>query len=329
MRFFAHILAVAVATHTLLAAAPLFDHVVAKGKNLEVKASEVEENFISYKANRLATGERTPNSPEEIKAAEKEILNHLIATKLLGARATEADRTNAVAFADKFIAEKKSRALSEAAFNRQIRATGLSPEEFQKQVLEQATVRQVVDRELRGKQTVTDTEIEKFYKENQKLFQEPERWKVQHIHLGFRDRLTLNELPKEALEGRKVKMDELLKRARAGEDFAKLVKENSEDSLSRDEGGEYTFSKGQMPPEFEAAAMSLKPGQISDVVTTRYGWHIIKFIEGVPAKTQDLAAAKEKIKDSLLQQATQKALPDFIKKLREEAAVEIVDPSLK
>ena len=182
---------------------------------------------------------------------------------------------------------------------------------------------------MRAKQTVTDAEIEKFYNENQKLFAEPERWKIQHVHLGFKDRLTLQDLPKEALEAKKTRMDALLKRARAGEDFGEIVKENSEDSLTRDIGGEYAFAKGQMPAEFEAAALSLKPGQISDVVTTRFGWHIIKFIEHVPPKTQDLAAAREKIKDSLLRQATQKALPDYLKKLREEAGLQIIADSKK
>jgi parvulin-like peptidyl-prolyl isomerase len=119
-------------------------------------------------------------------------------------------------------------------------------------------------------------------------------------------------------------MDDMLKRARAGEDFAKIVKENSEDTLTRDKGGEYAFAKGQMPAEFEAAAIALKPGEISDVITTRFGWHIIKFIENIPAKTQDLASVKEKIKDTLLQQATQKALPDYIKQLREEADIQII-----
>jgi hypothetical protein len=328
MRFSTFIATLALAT-TTLCAAPLFDRVVAKGKNIEIKLSEVEENYIAYKANKLAAGERVPSNPEEVKATEKEVLDHLIATKVLAARATDADKTNALAFGEKFIAEKKARALSESAFNRQIRASGLSPEQFREQVMEQAVVRQVIDRELRAKQTITNEEIEKYYKENTKLFQAPERWKIQHIHLGFRDRLTLNELSEEAQAAKKKKMDDLLKRARAGEDFAKLVKENSEDSLTRDQGGEYAFAKGQMPPEFESAATTLKPGQISEVVTTRFGWHIIKFIENVPPKMEELAAVKEKIKETLLQQATQKALPDFLKKLREEAGIEIIDPALK
>ena len=328
MRLFIQLFALALASLSLCGA-PLFDRVVAKGKNIEIKLSQIEENYISYKANKAATGERVPSSPADVKAAEKEVLDHLIATKLISLRATETDKTNALAFSENFITEKKARALSESAFTRQLQVAGLTPEEFRQEVLEQAVVREVINRELRGKQTISDAEIETYYKENPKFFQEPQRWKVQHIHLGFRDRLTLRELPEEALAAKRQKMDELVKRARAGEDFAKLVKENSEDSLTRDSGGEYIFLKGQMPPEFEAAAISMKAGQISEVVTTRFGWHLIKFIENMPAKSQTLDEAKDKIKDVLLQQATQKALPDYLKKLREEAAIEIVDAAYK
>lgn len=307
-------------------AEPLFgDRIVAKGKGIEIKASQVEEGYISFKANKTAAGERVPESAEATKKIEEEILSHLIGTKLVLLRAMPVDRSNAVMVAEKFIEEKRSRAISDAAFTRQLRAVGLNPEQFREQIVEQATVKAVVDRELKSKQTVTEEQIEKFYKENPRFFQEPEKWKVQHVHLSFRDRLTLKEYSADKLAEKKKQMEELLQRAKAGEDFSKIVKENTEDTLTRDEGGFYTITRGQMPPEFEAATTSLKPGQISDIVTTRFGWHIIKLIENIPSKTLDLASSKGKIRDALLQETTQKALPDWIKTLREEAGVQIFE----
>lgn len=80
-------------------------------------------------------------------------------------------------------------------------------------------------------------------------------------------------------EARK-KSQELLERARKGEDFAKLAKENSDDQGSKDKGGEYDFfGHGKMVPEFEKAAFALKPGEISDPVETQFGYHIIKLEE--------------------------------------------------
>jgi parvulin-like peptidyl-prolyl isomerase len=327
MRFCQIIIALALVSETLLAA-PLFgDRVLAKGKGFEIKSSQVEESYIAFKANKVAAGERVAEA--DTKEIEEQILDKLINTKVILGHATEPDRTNAAATTEKFIEEKRSHALSEAAFNRQIRAVGLSPEQFRDQILEQATVKAVIDRELRARQKITDEDIKKYYDEHPDLFKEPEKWTVQHIHLAFRDRLTLQELSPEALEVKRQKMDALLKRAKSGEDFTKLVKENTEDMLTRDDAGQYTFSKGQMPVEFEAAAKTLKPGQISDIVTTRYGWHIIKLLDNIPPKTQTLAEAKDKIKEALLQEATQKALPDFIKELRKEAGIEILADAKK
>jgi parvulin-like peptidyl-prolyl isomerase len=120
-----------------------------------------------------------------------------------------------------------------------------------------------------------------------------------------------------------------LKRARAGEDFAKLAKEYSEDPGSKDKGGEYKFPKGQMVAEFEAAAFSLNTNQISDIITTRFGFHIIKLLEKLPAKKVEFAKAEPDIKDGLTQQALQKQFPDYLAKLKKEAGVEILDEKLK
>jgi parvulin-like peptidyl-prolyl isomerase len=124
-------------------------------------------------------------------------------------------------------------------------------------------------------------------------------------------------------------MEGILKRARDGEDFAKLAKENSEDPGSKDKGGEYTFPRGQMVPEFEAAAFSLKTNQVSDIVTTQFGYHIIKLSEKIPAKKVEFEKVSTEITDYLKQQQTQKQLPDYISKLKKESGLEILDEKLK
>lgn len=325
MRFTLQIIALAVAVQTGFgAAATIFgDRVLAKGKDFEIKASQVEETFIAYKAARAGAGQPAPQGAVEIAKVEGEILDQLIASKLILARANEADRTNAVVEATKLIEEKKSKAPSEGAFRRQLAIAGLTMEQFANEVRDQAIAKAVIDRELRSKQTVTDEEIEKVYKENLKRFEEPEKWKVAHVYLGNRDRAT-HELISEAEKKVKIeRMNDILRKARRGDDFVMLVKENSEHLSSKETNGESTFSRGQMPPEFESAGTTLKPGQISEVVQSGIGWHIIKFIEHIPAKTAEFSEVKDRIRDTLLRDATQKALPDWVKDLRKEAGVEI------
>ena len=84
-----------------------------------------------------------------------------------------------------------------------------------------------------------------------------------------------------------------------------------------------------MLPEFEAAAFSLNTNQVSDIVTTRFGYHIIKLSEKIPARKFEYAKAANDIKEGLTQQALQKQFPDYVAKLKAEANVEILDEKLK
>ncbi|MBC7958391.1 MAG: peptidylprolyl isomerase, partial [Vallitaleaceae bacterium] len=98
-------------------------------------------------------------------------------------------------------------------------------------------------------------------------------------------------LPQADIDAAYVKIQEALTRAKAGEDFATLVTEYSQDPGSLETGGEYTFARGEFVPEFEAAAYSMEPGKISDIIETSYGYHIIKLEE------KNIAATAEKIQE--------------------------------
>src|SRR5262249_41898933 len=115
----------------------------------------------------------------------------------------------------------------------------------------------------------------------------------------------------------------------AGTNFADLAKKYSEDPGSKDTGGEYTFPRGKMVKPFEDAAFTLKPGEISEIIETQYGFHIIKVSEKMPAKKVDFDKVKEGIRDHLLQLAMQNEVPVYTKQLVKDADVQILDESLK
>ena len=107
-----------------------------------------------------------------------------------------------------------------------------------------------------------------------------------------------------------------------------MVKQYTEDPSAKDTSGIYTFARGRAEPEFEAAAFSLKTNQISDIVETQYGYHIIKGLERFPAKHDSFAESKAKIKAYLVEKDAEKTLPAYLDKLKADAGVKVLDSQL-
>ena len=142
----------------------------------------------------------------------------------------------------------------------------------------------------------TDAEVERYYKEHVAEFEKPRRVKVAHI---------LVRVPpvggSEAEEKAKAKVLEVLKRVRAGEDFAKLAKDVSEDPASAGSGGDLGYvARGELVPAFEQAAFALKRGEVSqEPVRTPFGYHAIKVTDIQEGGRRPLKEAAAEIKEKL------------------------------
>jgi parvulin-like peptidyl-prolyl isomerase len=173
-------------------------------------------------------------------------------------------------------------------------------------------------------------QVEEIKKANLARLQQPEKVRVSHVLLATRDRETEKELPDEQKRLKRVKIEQLLDRAKAGEEFTKLVQEYSEDRNLKETRGEYTFSRDdRFVQEFKSAAFSLEPGKFSDVITTIYGYHILKLHERIPAQKVALEKVKDDIREHLAQQELQRQMPDFFARLKKEAGVEILEPKYR
>jgi parvulin-like peptidyl-prolyl isomerase len=313
------------------------DPVVAKGKGFEIKQSQLDVVVDGFKARTAQMGQSVPT--EEL---EKTALNSLIVNQILLQEATDADKTAGKKEADEYIAQKLKQFGSQAAVEEQLKAAGKTFDGWRTEMTEQTTATAVMIRELNA--TPTEAEIKKYYDDHPTASEVPEEVHVRHILLLTIDPTTHAPLADDQVKSKKKQIDDVLKQARGGTDFATLAKQYSEDPGSKENGGELPpFAKASadpthaMVPEFETAAFALTNNQISDVITTQYGYHIIQMLDKIPAKKIVLtdkvpsgdSTVADEIKNFLIGQKLQELAPAYIEKLSKSPGVEILDPALK
>jgi len=297
--------------------------VLARGKGAEVTQAELDDAFVNLRGAMAAQGRKFPEQQRAV--FERQLLEKLVLTKLLMSKAIGSDKAKAKEKVTKILTEERTRAKSDARFEAQIRAAGLSPASFEAQLLERATCEEVMDRELRPQLGITPEKIREFYDKNAEDFRQPERLRLLQIVLSFRNPsgAALTEAEKAEKKGLGSK---LVERARQGDDFVALVKQYSDDPAGRERGGEYVFPVGKMVPEFEVAVIGLATNQISDVIVTPYAFHIVRPIEKLAGEQTSFEKLSEQIRLRLELEATQAKLPEYQKKMFEAANVQFEPP---
>jgi len=312
------------------------DPVIAKGAGFEIKQSELDQMVSAIKARAAMQGQQiTPQENEQITV---NILERLIAYQVLLQKATADDRAagqkEADAQFDKII--KQANAQGEGTLERQLKSEGMTLADLKAKGVQEATANIVLKRTLSV--TISDAQVQEAYSNHLAAFAMPETVHARHILLMTVDPDTKAPMGTNAVAAKRKQIDDLAKRIQAGEDFAALAKQYSEDKTSAVNGGELPkFGHGEIVPEFESAVFALKPGQVSDVITTMYGFHIIKLIDKEPAKQYGFLENIPQVdrtpasicKDQLESEAVGKQMPALIQKLRGEQKVEIVDANLK
>ena len=199
-----------------------------------------------------------------------------------------------------------------------LKSEGKSMEAYKDNVRNQILVSKITRFELGSRVAISKRKIEKYYHDNQKEFWESGKVRVKHI-LILVEKGASEKIRKE--KNKQIK--EILAELKAGKDFAEAAKEYSED-ISASMGGDVGFVvRGQMVPEFEKAAYRLKEGEISDVVETEYGYHIIKAEEIQKGRTLPFKEVENKIKNILFSKKQKSAYKDWMRELRESAFIEI------
>jgi len=165
---------------------------------------------------------------------------------------------------------------------------------------------------IRGKVVVPPADIEKAYNSSIEQYTTPEQVRASHILLKTEGKTDADV---------KAKAEAILKQAKAGADFAELAKKNSEDESNAKNGGDLDyFGRGRMVPEFDQAVFAMQPGQISDLVKTQYGYHIIKLVDKKSAATRSLAEVRQQLTDQLAYERAQAQAAALAEKLEKQVS---------
>lgn len=259
-------------------------------------------------------------TPEQMKQAEDAALEQLVSAEILYQAGLKLEIKDLDKQVDEKVTQGKTKFPSTEEYEKALKNADLTEKALKELTRKDIVVGNLVEKEIAGKIDVSDQEAKKFYDDNQDKFKRAESVKASHILCG----VDANASPEEKKKA-KEKAEALLKRVKAGEDFAKLAKENSTCPSSAQGGDLGFFGKGQMVPSFEKAAFALKPGEVSDVVETQFGYHIIKLTEKKDAETIKFDDTKERIKEYLKSQKLQKAVADYITDLKGKMKVEMLN----
>lgn len=246
-----------------------------------------------------------------------EILDNLIDRELLYQESRKQNIDIQNEQIDQQLKDIKARFSSQAEFESVIAQMELSETDLKSQIERNMAIRELIESQVTQKITITDQETKAYYDSNPKLFKKPEQVKASHILIKVDANATETQKAQARIEI--VKIQQKLK---TGEDFATLAKEYSQGPSSVRGGDLGYFGHGQMVKPFEDAAFALKPNEISEIVETRFGYHLIKVVDKRPATTMAYAEVKDQLNRSLKRQKIEEGAKLFINNLKKDAKIQ-------
>ncbi len=275
-----------------------------------------------------AMAERAQNRPPEFMEQMKKMLRRQAVEQMVTEQLLEekVKKANIVVTDEEVISQIKKIAsmqkppVSLEDFKEKMEGLGQSFDQVKQQVRKALTFQKVMEVQLADKVNVTVEDANQYYEQSRRRYEVDEQVKASHI-LIKPDTTDPNTDPNQAKAIARAKAEDLLKQVKEGADFAELAKANSDCPSSENGGDLGFFGRGQMVPPFDNAAFELETGQVSGIVETEFGYHIIKVTGHKDASIRTF----EQVKDEIIQQLTQRKQRElagqFIESLKAEADI--------
>jgi peptidyl-prolyl cis-trans isomerase C len=255
---------------------------------------------------------------DQISKMEKSILEDLIKTELLYQESQAQKIEIDDATIDEYLATVKKRFPVEAQFEESLKEMNISQAELRSSLRQSKAIDQLIDKQIIQKINISEEESKSYYDGNPEFFKQPGQVRASHI---------LIKVDPGADESQKAsarkELEKVQKKLKKGEDFAALAKEFSQGPSGPSGGDLGYFGPKQMVKPFEDAAFALKSGEVSDIVETRFGYHLIKVVDKKAESTMPYEEIKDKLAQYLKQQKIRKEVDSYIETLTAKAKVEV------
>jgi peptidyl-prolyl cis-trans isomerase C len=219
------------------------------------------------------------------------------------------------------LASKQQPPMSSEEFLAKVHDSGLKLEDFQKELRRNMGYFKLFEDKWTGKTDVTDQDAKAHYDKNPGEFKNPEMVRASHILIQPNTQPPGVD-PNQAKAQAKAKAEDLLSKIRGGEDFAELAKAHSSCPSAANGGDLDYFKRGEMDAPFEKVAFELVPGQVSGVVETQFGFHIIKVVDHKAARTLPFEEAKAGIVEKLTAEKKTQIIRDYVESLKAKAQIQ-------
>ena len=254
---------------------------------------------------------------DQLPALRNQVLEGLIEREVLYQESQKAGIKISDQDVNDQLANIKKRYPDENEFNNALTNMGFTEDEVKNQIEHGLAIRELINKKITEKVVITDKESKTFYDENPKLFKQPEQVKASHILI----KADANAGEAKKAEARK-KIEEVQQKLKDGGDFSTLAKEYSEGPSNVKGGDLGYFNRGQMVKPFEDTAFAMKPNEVSDVVETRFGYHLIKVYDKKPEKVLAYAEVKDRLNQHLKNQKVEKQASEYVAGLKKNAKIE-------
>ncbi|MFP4159165.1 MAG: peptidylprolyl isomerase [Desulfobacterales bacterium] len=290
------------------------DHVAVVNKT-KIPAEDLERKVDMIRARYAGSGAEI--SGEQLAQLKRTILDNIIDQEML----YQASREEGIEVDPDEIQQEIDQLMdqfeNQEDFRKQMAEMNYSEEALEKEIRQNLAIRKLIDERFASEISVSDDDIKAYYEENQSEFEEPERVHARHILIrsGPDD-------DDETKEEAKEKLEEVREKLESGEEFSELARQYSEGPTAESGGDLGYFSRGEMVKRFDEAAFGLEAGEVSDIVETRFGYHLIKVEDKKEQGVQPLDDVKGSISENLEREKVMRELEPYLESLKEKYDVE-------